>query len=219
MLIIFLGAVVQASLDTIIPPLLRYTTTENPLAKMSLDIGSLPCVLTQTRQSRGKFLKRLFLKNDSTTELCTWENTASQLAFADIPEAFLTTNEKFVDFLNEPSRELFAEWSGALEDTLQASGVIDDWNASAVFMALMTARYRDLNIPEYGPILPLENVDEVIDSDLAYPTFGFCARKFATVVLAIASAARKRPHMSAIAEELLGEAEAAEEDDCESDEA
>ena len=203
----------QAAYSALRPAVLRYTEQENPLGNMSLVVESLPCVLTNTPRARYQFLKRLFWKNDTNTDLYTWEHTCNQLCSADIPAAFLATNEKFVEFLNDPSRELFSEWSDTLEDTLDSSGVIDDWNASAVFMAILIAKYRDLNVPVYGPILPLENSEDVPDAQFADPTAGLCARSFATLVMAIAEAADKQPKMSSIAEDLFAEAEDGEEED------
>ena len=122
-----------------------------------------------------------------------------------IPQAFAAANDVFVEFVNDPTKEKFDAWREKLALRMEEDGVTDDWNASALFIALINIKFRDLNT--VGEIEPFANVKDVRDAPFADPTVGLCPRAFATVVFGVAELAECRPTMVQIAEALLGDVE------------
>ena len=169
---------------------------------MPVAFASIPSVISDTKSATAKFIQRLFLK---TTEIYTWQNTLLQMNVNTIPQAFADANDVFVEFVTDPTKEKFDAWGEKLALRMEEDGVTDDWNASALFMALIMAKFRDLNIA--GPIEPFENVKDVCDAPFADPTAGLCPRAFATVVFGVAELANRTPTMVQIAEAFLDDVE------------
>ena len=179
---------------------------------MPLTVESLSDVVNDTVQARAQFIRRLFLKNTSETSILSWEHTGYQMETTNIARPFQNTRGLFVAFLNDPVKETFDEWSEKVYDLLEDGGVIDDWNASPLFKALITTKYRDLNTI-VGPIKPLENVKDVRDEQVSDPSAGVDPRAFATVILALASVADLEPTMEQVAGLLIAESYDGEEDE------
>jgi len=178
---------------------------------MPVSSASLPAVISCTKQAHDDFIGRLFSKVTEERDISTWENTLRQMEENSIPKAFAEANDGFVEFVNDPTKEKFDAWGDELALRMEEDGVIDDWNASAVFMALIMTKFRDLNIA--GPIEPFENVKDVEDAQFLDPTIGLCPRAFATVVFAVAELANSQSTMLQIAEARLAEAEEGEGDE------
>jgi len=179
---------------------------------MSLTVEGLPDLVTWTVRARERFIRRLFLKPSPDLDVSSWEHTAFQHARADIAKMFHATREEFLAFLNDPTKEMFNKWNNELRDLLDEAGVGDDWNASTVFLSIVTTKYRDFNTI-VGPIKPFDNVEDVRDESFADPNYAICPRAFATFVLAIASVANFEPTMEQVADSLLSEAHDGEESD------
>jgi hypothetical protein len=172
-------------------------------------------VIGSTEAHTRRFLERLFSKVSDETDFSTWEHTLEQMCNVDIPEIFFNWMNKFLKFVNAPSLLHFNQWIEEVQGEMEDSGVFDDWNISNMFLALITAKYRDLAIvDESSPIVPFRTVEEVSDTPYTSTTSTFeCPRAFVTVVLAIASCAGRNPSMAHVAEELLGKAESALDED------
>ena len=177
-------------------------------------------VIGSTEAQTRRFLERLFSKVSDEKDFSSWEHTLDQMCNVDIPEIFFNWMNKFLKFVNAPSLLHFNQSIEEVQGEMEDSGVFDDWNISNMFLALITAKYRDLAIADdSSPIVPFRTVEEVSDTPYTSNTSTFeCPRAFVTVVLAIASCAGRTLIMAHVAEELLGKAEDSEDDEDDEDE-